>query len=188
MMTKSKLDEALKQIDSLAALMNAYLYPIQLNTMATTMTHVCPITIKMKKYEYKKENRRDWGSISFYSHDNGYKMCLNIVVNGYGDSRGTHLSAFLLFMMVSYDDELTWPVRGEFEVKLLNQISDSEHHSKMVKLGEEGGEQQDQVIEDVRGDYGWGYPNYISNEDLQKSPSCQFLKNDCLFFQIQFKG
>ena len=31
-----------------------------------------------------------------------------------------------------YDDGLTWPLRGKLGINLLNQISDSEHHSMTV--------------------------------------------------------
>ena len=185
MMTKSKLDEALKQIDDVAALVNAHLRPFQLDTMATTMTGVCPVTIKITDYKYRKTDRIYWYSSSFYSHNSGYKLCLSIDANGDRDYKGTHLSAFLYIMKGSYDDELTWPLIGEFEIKLLNQISDNEHHSKVIQLGDD---RHGRVIESIRSIDGWGYPNYISNEDLQKSPSCQFLKNDCLFLQVHFKG
>ena len=36
-----------------------------------------------------------------------------------------------------YDKELTWPLREKFEVKLLNQISDCEHHSCTVHYRDE---------------------------------------------------
>jgi len=28
-----------------------------------------------------------------------------------------------------YDDELPWPLKGNFQVKLLNQINDNSHHA-----------------------------------------------------------
>ena len=31
-----------------------------------------------------------------------------------------------------HDDKLSWPMRGEFEIALLNQISDSEHHGESI--------------------------------------------------------
>ena len=32
------------------------------------------------------------------------------------------------FMKGAHDDKQVWPLRGTYEIKLLNQISDSEHH------------------------------------------------------------
>ena len=56
-------------------------------------------------------------------------MCLRVDATGNGDGEGTHLLVFLHFMKGSHDDELTWPLKAEYEIKLLNRISDSEHHS-----------------------------------------------------------
>ena len=120
--TKSQLDATLKQINSMAALVNAHLYPVQLDTMATMSKHVCSVTIKVTEFKDKKENNvEEWYSIPFYSHNEGYKMCLLVDAPGYGDSRGTHLSASLFLMKGPHDNELTWPMRGEFEIKLLTE-------------------------------------------------------------------
>ena len=56
-------------------------------------------------------------------------MCLHVNPAGNNDGKDTHLSVFLYLMKGHYDDELTWPLRGKFEVKFLNQISDCKHHS-----------------------------------------------------------
>ena len=48
-------------------------------------------------------------------------------------SSSSHLSILLFLMKGPHDDAgLTWPLKGEFEVKLLNQVSDSDHHSETV--------------------------------------------------------
>ena len=39
------------------------------------------------------------------------------------------MSVFLFLEKGQYDDELSWPMSGKFEVKLLNQIGDTEHHT-----------------------------------------------------------
>ena len=87
-----------------------------------------------------------------------------------------------------HDDELTWPLRGKFEIKLLNQISDSEHHSLTVTYDDRASDINavvDRVTEGDRSENGWGYHQYISNEDLNKiTPTRQYLKDDCLFFQV----
>ena len=59
-------------------------------------------------------------------------MCLNVDAAGNGDGEGTHLSVFLAVMKGSHDDELTWPLRGKIEIKLLNQISDSAHYCRGI--------------------------------------------------------
>ena len=115
-------------------------------------------------------------------------MYLDAYAAGYGEGEGTHLSVFLHFMKGPHDDELTWPLRGEFEIKLLNQISDSEHHSITVTFDDNTPEDcNSRVIEGDRSECGWGMHQYIINEDLNKTAqACQFLKDDCLSFQISF--
>jgi len=55
-------------------------------------------------------------------------MQLKVVFNYRGCSVN-YLSVYLCLMKVPYDDELPWPLRGMFQVKLLNQINDYSHHA-----------------------------------------------------------
>ena len=96
--------------------------------MLQSDTHMSPVTIKMSEYNTKKTDEVEWYSDPFYTHNKGYKMCVCVDAAGNGHD-GTHLSVFLCLMKGPHDDELTWPLRGKFEIRLLNQISDSEHHS-----------------------------------------------------------
>ena len=106
-----------------------------------------------------------------------------MLLHGYVDGKGTHLSVYLCLMKGPHDDELTWPLRGKFEIKLLNQISDSEHHSETMTYYDEDAVHR--VIESNRSDIGYGFSQYISNENLNNiTPTCQYLKDDCLFFQV----
>ena len=76
---------------------------------------------------------------------------------------------------------------GKFEIKLLNQISDSEHHSALINYHDidDNDDVISRVTEDDGAEYGWGDHQFISNEDLHKTtPTCQYLKDDCLFFQV----
>ena len=76
---------------------------------------------------------------------------------------------------------------GKFEIQLLNQISDSEHCSRILTYDDEVPDKYTtQVIEaNIAKLKGWGYPRFILNEDLNKiTPTCQYLKDDCLFFQV----
>ena len=198
MMTKNQLDVALKQINTLAVLVNTQLCPntsvsdlrsIQLDALVTMFKYICPVTIKMTGYKEKKENEIEWYSDPFYTHNNGYKVCLCIHAAGDDDGKGTHLSVFLYLMKGPHDDELTWPLRETFEVKLLNQISDSEHYSGTLDYDDDDddtrGDSGIRVTESDRSGYGRGWQRYISNEDLNKiTPTCQYLKDDCLFFQV----
>ena len=113
-------------------------------------------------------------------------MCLCVYAAGHGNSKGAHLSVYLYLMKGPHDDELTWPLRGEFEIKLLNQISDSEHHSVTVIYDDDTPDSiAGRVTEGHKNKNGWGHSRYISNKELNdNTPTCQYLKDDCLFFKV----
>ena len=109
---------------------------------------------------------------------------LLVFLNG----KSTHLSVLLYIMKGSHDDELTWPLRGKFEMKLLNQISDS-GHSKTLTYDDDNDvphKSRSKVTQCDRAPDGWGYSQFISIVNLWSTTStCQRLKEDCLFFQAQ---
>ena len=199
--TKAQLAIALEQINNLTQLAmvnsmssspNNTKWPIILDVKATILmlqsdTQMSPVTIKMSEYNGKKKDKVQWYSDPFCTSHKGYKMCLNIDAAGVYASEGTHLSAFLFLMKGPHDDELTWPLREKFGMKLLNQISDSEHHSMTVTYDDRASDNgaAGRVTVGNRSKTGLGWERYISNEDLNKvTPTCQYLRDDCLFFQV----
>ena len=119
---KNDLLLLLKQITNLIFLMNAQLTTmnpthmsanirsIHLDSMATAFgIQECLATIKMLEYNNKKKDNIDWYSGTFYTHNNGYKMCLNVCAGGDGNGEDTHLSVYLYLMKGSHDDNLKWP-------------------------------------------------------------------------------
>ena len=200
---EDQLATALKQISNLTILMHSQFdltanagamcnisvikWSIKLNAMVSMFKSgnlVLPATVKMSGYSKMEENDKEWYSDPFYTHIKGYKMCLTTNAAGDGGGRGTHLSVFLILTKGSHDDELIWPLRGKFEIKLLNQISDSEHHSVTVTYDDNTDGPGNRVMEGDISEDGWGRPQFISNEDLcDSTPTCQYLSDDCLFFQ-----
>jgi len=113
-------------------------------------------------------------------------MCVRVDASGHGDGKGTHLSVFLVLMKGPHDDELKWPLREKFEIKLFNQISDSQHHSITLPFDDDTrGNADKRVTEGEKAKFAWGRDRFISNEDLYKTtPLHQSLKDDCLFIQV----
>jgi len=146
----------------------------------------CPVLFKMVDYNKQKVKNAKLFSDSFYTHNKGYKMCLRVDAGGDGDGKGTHLSVYLCIMKGPHDDELKWPLRGKFEIKLLNQISDSQHHSLTSTFDEHTtGDSDKRITKGERAKHGFGKPQFISNVNLYKTtPLHQFLKDDCLFIQV----
>ena len=164
---------------------------IQLDSLsmiaATSDNQLCPVVIKLPEFAKMKDATEEWYSNSFYSHNEGYKMCLRVdPASQCDDGEGTYLSVFLYLMKGPHDNELTWPLRGKFEVKLLNQISDNEHDQVTLVYNDQvGDEYTTRVNDDERASNGWGFGKFISHKALQNvTPTCQYLKNDCVFFQV----
>ena len=192
--TKSYLDVALKQINRGLArhgcgvisthYSNTDIRSIQSGVMETMFEYVCPVTIQMTGYKYKKKTKTEWYSDPFYTHNKGYKMCLRI--DAASSVRG-YMSVFLYLMKGSHDDKLTWPMRENFDIKLLNQVSDYSHLSSRVSFYGASNKSADRVIDanKSRAEHGQGIHKLISKKNLHKNtPVCQYLQRDCLFFQV----
>jgi len=153
------------------------------NAMMISGDQVCPVVVRVGQI-HKKKCKFCLDS-AFYSHDKGYKMCLCVYPAGKGSGKGTHLSVYLVLMKGLHDDELTWPLRGKFEVKLLNQISDCEHHSCTMVYDNSTPDSHASRVTDGDRSRSWGKSQFISNEDLHKvSPTCQYSKDCCIFLQV----
>ena len=148
--------------------------------LADLVCQECPVVLKLPEYTKWKDNNVLYRSSSFYTHQNGYHMSLHVDLAGSDNGKGTHLSCFLYIKKGPHDKEVKWPMKAEFEIKLLNQINDSHHHSKTVRIdGKDPNEfQKSCEVTEVQ---------FISNEDLHKTTAtCQFLKDNCLFFQVKY--
>ena len=159
-------------------------------TAAVAMTksgnQVCPVTVSITEFHDKKADSTIWCSDAFYTDVTiGYKMCLCVYPAGNRTSIGTHLSVYLCLMKGPHDDELAWPLRGEFEVTLLNQISDCDHYSSTVAYDDRPQDDSAGRVTDGDRARGWGRQQFISNEELHKvTLTCQYLKGDCIFLQV----
>ncbi|XP_065902114.1 TNF receptor-associated factor 4-like [Dysidea avara] len=205
--TNQKLDTALKHIDTLMIALDQTITAQELinvvhdvTTVISAAQHsvrltaksaliksgdqVCPVTMNITEFTQKLQGNSIWCSDPFYTHDKGYKMILKVYPDGCGDHKGTHLSVFLCLMKGPRDDELTWPMRGNFNVKLLNQISDCEHRVRLIAYRYCIPEKHFRVTDGIMAN-GLGIRKFISHEDLHRvTPTCQYLKDDCIFLQV----
>ena len=177
----SELESALQQNHALMNLLFGK-RTIELSTKALLLSsgdQVLPVIVHMSEYTKKKEDDIDWYSDPFYTHEEGYKMQLNVLPNGYDKGKDTHLSVYLYLLKGPYDYKLHWPLEKKFKVTLLNQSSDGEHHS--VTRSVDGGKRLIGLNDkDV-----WHKPQFINTSTLRHS---QYLKNDSLFFEVSIKG
>ena len=136
--------------------------------------------------KYKKENEK-WCSSPFYTHIGGYKMCLCIYANGWGDSKDTHVGVALYMMKGEFDSHLQWPFKGEITVQLVNQKEGGKHYP--VNHGsvtvDKYKDRFCQCTEGDRSKTGWGFAKFIPHDDLYKpEEGKEYLKNDILKFRV----
>ena len=55
-----------------------------------------PFTFTMPHVEQKKKENTSWYGPSFYTHPWGYRMCVRIDANGWGDGKNTHIQCSFL--------------------------------------------------------------------------------------------
>ena len=93
-----------------------------------------PSTMIMTKFSEFHSNR-EWRSPGFYTHIGGYKMCLLVLPDSKTDDAGsevTGIGTYLQLLQGEYDSLLKWPFHGKIVVRMLNQISDSDHIEQTV--------------------------------------------------------
>ena len=79
-----------------------------------------PFYFAVLNYEHYKRVDYRLHSSPFYSHPAGYKMRVDIFVNGYSVGRGLHLSLYIFLLRGEYDDMLQWPFTGRVGVEMYN--------------------------------------------------------------------
>ena len=79
--------------------------------VAITDTSARPAMQTMMHLEQHRRNEDDWISQLFYTHSQGYKMCLRVTANGQSSGRGTHITVAVYLMKGEFDDQLEWPFR-----------------------------------------------------------------------------
>uniref|UniRef100_A0A1X7U8K0 RING-type E3 ubiquitin transferase n=1 Tax=Amphimedon queenslandica TaxID=400682 RepID=A0A1X7U8K0_AMPQE len=147
--------------------------------------------IKLNRFTEKKEEEEDWYSPGFYTSPGGYKMSLNVITNGNGKGKGTHISCFICLMAGAYDDTLEWPFQGEITIELLNQLEDKNHKKITIQYNESTDDKYKQRLREGRSiASGRGYTQFTSHEQLKYNPvtNCQYLKDDSLYFRINVKA
>ena len=137
----------------------------------------CQAHLIMTNFEQHQLNDDHWISQPFYTHTQGYLMCLRVTANGQGGGKGTHITVGVYLIKGGFDDQLEWPFQGDITIELLNQERDATHYTKTIRgaKGEKNdGNGREKFIS------AWGINQFISYSEL----SPKYLKDDSLKFRI----
>lgn len=118
------------------------LSPIDVTPEASTGgKRLVPYEFVFDNYARRCQNPELWFCAPFYTHNNGYKMCVRVAPQGLGNGEGTHVSVHSYLMKGEHDDMLVWPFRGAITIQLLNQLKDECHHEQMTDFNDRTPEQ-----------------------------------------------
>ena len=167
------------KIAELAPLQQALKPSVQLAS-CTTIPLAAPVLI-MTNFQQHKRDDDTWYSPPVYTHHQGYKICLNVDANGWNNSKGTHVSAFVYFMRGEFDDSLKWPFHGVISYQLLDQVNGKDHkQGTSIYDDNTPNGYCTRVIEGERGMSGKGSSAFVTHTELEP----KYLRNDTLLFQI----
>ena len=141
----------------------------------------------MTDYLQLKKTDKMWISPPFYTHTQGYKMCLKVYPNGDGIGKGTHVSIFARLMRGEYDDQLQWPFQGQLISELLNWREDKRHKIHTVDFRKHSSSRVCARVTDWDVETGLGNPLFIRHSSLSYNPTAntEYLQDDCLRLRVK---
>jgi len=121
----------------------------------------------------------------YHSANNPIHIQLHLYLGGRGDGEGSYLSVVFCATNIRSRNTITTISGGgkylKLKLEVLNQISDSEHHSvsSNISIGDLAEENKKQH---------WDHNCFISNDILYNSSTatCQYLRDDCIFFRLEY--
>ena len=149
---------------------------------------IAPVTLTMPSLSEQIKNKEQWYSDPFFAFEGGYQMCLKVYAGGYHTGEGTHLSVYIHLMKGPHDDKLQdsgqFPLKGIFNITLLNRINGNQYHRKSVAINFSMCNCDECVKRVVKGDItpGCGKEKFLSLHDTS-----DYLKSSSLDFEIFYE-
>ena len=186
--TSSQLAEKDKLLQDTLAVVEYNQWPMKISSEASHSSygvHALPLVIRVTQVSKKRRRDQEWYSNGFLTGVGGYKFRLAVHVSG---PHGTHMAVYTQLMYGPNDDNLAWPLKGKFVVQLLNQISDSEHHTKTWLYNNSTPRHAiDQVHHGSKAKH-WGARSFISSGRLYSVTStCRYIDDDCIYLKVLFQ-
>lgn len=140
-----------------------------------------PVEFAMSDFNQRVSQRDVWHSEPFYTHPQGYKMCLK--VRTALERKESHISIGACLMRGEFDDFLRWPFQGSVTIKMMNQLQDSNHfRTTLFFIGPST--VVGRVTSGERAERGRGEDLSYNILEYQLAKHCLYLKDNCLRFQV----
>ena len=111
-----------------------------------------------------------------------------MTANGYGNSKGTHVSLYVCLTEGEHDDDLVWPFRGDVTTELINWRENKEHHQVTIQLNSTTDPDNKYRCRMYNNEIGveLGSHQFISHSSLSynSTTNTEYLQDDCLRLRI----
>ena len=122
----------------------------------------------------------------FYTHQDGYKMRLEVWPNGNSDGKGTHLSIFARLLKGENDHNLKWPMNIDLTVEVINWHSNNSHIINEITFQHASDRVRAQVIGESKAVTGWGLLKFCTHYTLfSNSRNIQYVQDDCIRVRVR---
>ena len=151
-----------------ASLQSKYLFEFTINSISTRIRNQSMIK-----------------SSAFYTHQNGYKMRLEVYPEGSEGNRG-NVSVYARLLAGEHDSSLKWPMNVALKVELLNWLSNSYHVMENIRFGRASSHACDRVSpDDVSARELFGYGKFCSHGKLfGKEHKIEYVQEDCIRVRV----
>ncbi len=124
-------------------------------------------------------------SSAFYTHENGYKLRLEVYPGGSNNNKG-NVSIYARLLAGEHDSSLKWPMNVALKVELLNWISNSYHVMDNIRFGRSDKDCCSRVSpSDVSANDCFGYGKFCSHAKLfQKDRKIEYVQDDCIRVRV----
>ena len=152
----------------------------------TLVPQICtsPIHFTLQNFEWYRNQDREWHSPAFYTHDKGYRMCLEVYPNGCGIGWRSHVSVFICLMQGPFDENLKWPFQGRVTLKIVNQTINNNHYLMTICYNSDDSSSNDCAgrVTDKERTMGRGHEKFLPHNELQYNSrkKTHYLKSNSL--------
>lgn len=145
---------------------------------ANQLVETAPLAVTMTNFSHYVKTGRTWHSPPFYTHRNGYKVCLRVDANLW---KKGYISVLVCVLKGDHDKTLNWPLRAKIEVALYNWKTNKSLYNKILYLP--GDFFCLANTTDLLASWGKGLVEFISHKSLS-SDQAEYVRFDCINFQI----
>ena len=145
-----------------------------------------PFYFTLYNFDHCMKNKLKCFSEPFYSHCNGYKLCIGVDVAGMGEGEGTHVSLNVHILRGEFDDKLQWPFRGTVRLLVLNERRDCNHFEAAVEFTDDTPLVNSARVTCSDMSTGWGNALLMPHSQLtfNSATDCELVKYNRLRFAV----